>query len=151
MAPPHSFLTIHAEHRSDAYVIELEGELDRSGRADLEFALSEAEGTRADRIILDLERLTYIDSAGLEALLEAMRRSASNGNRLKLTRGTGDPAEMFRLTALDITAPFTEPIRETMARSRGGWTSSGLGPQSPPAEDANLPRLGVRFEDRGSG
>ena len=148
MAPPPPFLTIHAEHRRDAYVIALEGELDLSGCPDLDFALSAAERTRANRIVLDLEELTYIDSSGLEALLEATRRSAKNGNRLELTRGKGHPADMFRLTTLDITFPFTEPIRETIARSGGGWNSASLGPQAPPAEDANLPRLGEDFVDR---
>ena len=149
MAPPHPFLTIHAERRRDAYVIGLEGELDRSGCADLEFALSEAERTPAGRIVLDLEELTFIDSSGLETLLDATRRSARNGNRLELTRGKGHPADMFRLTTLDITFPFTEPIRETIARRDGGWNSPSLRPQAPPAEDANLPRMGERFIERG--
>ncbi len=53
--------------------------------------------------------MTYIDSSGLETLLAASRRSASNGGRLQLTRGKGHPADMFRLTALDQTLPFTDP------------------------------------------
>ncbi len=68
-----------------------------------------AEQSRASRIILDLEELTFIDSSGLEVLLRASRRSASNGSRLQLTRGKGYPAEMFRLTALDQTLPLTDP------------------------------------------
>ena len=147
MAPPRPFLTISAEHRRDAYVIGLEGELDRSGCADLEFALSAAERTRASRIVLDLGGLTYIDSSGLEALLEARRRSAKNGNRLELNGGMGHPADMLRLTAFDIALRFTEPAWETPAGSRGGWNSPSLGPRSVPAEDADLPRLGQPFHD----
>ena len=108
MSPSHPFLTIHAELQRDAYIIALEGELDLAGCADLDLALREAERTRASRIILDLEELTYIDSNGLQVLLEASRRSARNGSRLRLTRGKGNPADMFRLTALDVTLPFTE-------------------------------------------
>ncbi len=55
---------------------------------------------------------------------------------------------MFRLTTLDITFPFTEPVRETIARNGRGWNSPILGPQAPPAEDANLPRLGEAFVGR---
>ena len=108
MSPPHPFLTIHAEQQRDAYVIALEGELDLAGCPDLHLALSEAERTRARRIILDLEELTYIDSNGLEALVDAHRRSVRNGSQLQLTRGNGHPAEMLRLTALDMTLPSTE-------------------------------------------
>lgn len=136
MGPLHPFLTIHAEHRADAYVIGLEGQLDLAGCADLDFALTEAEHVRADRIVLDLEQLTYIDSSGLKVLLDASRRSASNGNRLEMTRPTGHPADMLRLTSLDVTLPLVDS---------GGWKSPMLGPQAPPAEDANLPRLGERF------
>ena len=148
MSPPQPFLTIHAERRSDAYVIGLEGELDLTGCEDLDLALSEAERTPVGRIVLDLQGLTYIDSSGLEVLLAATRRSAKNGKRLEMTRGRGHPADMFRLTTLDLTFPFTEPIRETMVRNGGGWNSPSLGPQAPPADDANLPRLGERVVDR---
>ena len=151
MGPPRPYLTIHAEHGREAYVIGLEGELDRSGCADLAFALSQAERTRARRIILDLDGLTYIDSSGLEALLQASRRSASDGNRLKLTRGTGHPADMIRLASLDLTLPFTESIRGTTAGSRSGWNAPSLGPQAPPPGDADLPRLGQPFADRDTG
>ena len=108
MLPPHPYLTIHVEQQREAYVIALEGELDFAGCAELDLALSEAERTRARRIILDLEKLTYIDSNGLEALVDAHRRTVGNGSLLQLTRGNGHPADMLRLTALDMTLPSTE-------------------------------------------
>jgi len=119
MSPAHPFLTIHAELQPDAYIIALEGELDLEGCADLDLALREAERTPASRVILDLEELTFIDSNGLQTLLEASRRSAGNGSRLRLTRGTGNPADMFRLTALDMTLPFTEAALCPAIRGKG--------------------------------
>lgn len=41
------------------------------------------------------------------ALVAASRRSRSNGNRLRVTRGRGSVAGMFRLTALHTTLPFS--------------------------------------------
>lgn len=125
MSPPQRVLRIDAEHQPDAYVIRIEGELDQTGCPDLDRALGEAERTRAGRIILDLEQLTFIDSTGLTTLLSASRRSASNGNRLELTRGKGYPADLFRLTALDRTLPLTDPalcpaIRGSGSRQRHG-------------------------------
>lgn len=102
-------LRIDAAREPDAYVVRVQGELDLAGCPDLDLALREAEQTQAGRIILDLEELTFIDAAGLGALLNASRRSASNGNRLQLTRGKGHPAEMFRLTELDKALPLTDP------------------------------------------
>ena len=116
MSSSHPFLTIDAEHQSDAYVVRITGELDLSGCPDVELALEQAEQSEADRIIVDLEELTFIDSIGLRTLLQASRRSASNGNRLQLTRGKGHPAKMFRLTGLDKVVPLTDPCLDPAVR-----------------------------------
>jgi anti-sigma B factor antagonist len=107
-APPPA-LRIRGEHQPEAYVISVEGELDLSGRPDLDLALQEAEQTDARRIVLDIEDLTFIDSVGLSALLNASRRSSVNGNRLQITCGKGQVADLFRLTQLDQTLPLTDP------------------------------------------
>jgi anti-anti-sigma factor len=106
-APP--LLTIEAASQPDAHVIRVGGELDLEGCPDLESALQEAERTKAHRIIVDLEALTFIDSVGLGTIMRASRRSASNGNRLELTPGRGQPAEIFRLTGLEKVLPLADP------------------------------------------
>lgn len=102
-------LKIEAAHQPDAYVIRVKGELDLGGCPGLDLALKTAEQTKAGRIIVDLEQLTFIDSSGVGTLVEASRRSAGNGSRLELTRGRGRPAEILRLMALDRTLPLTDP------------------------------------------
>ena len=102
-------LEIDTLHGDDAYVIRVQGELDLASCPEFDCALMNAEKSRASRIVVDLEELTFIDSSGLRALLTASRRSASNGNRLQMTRGKGYPAEMFRLTAFDQTLPLIHP------------------------------------------
>ena len=105
-------LEIDTLHGDDAYVIRVQGELDLASCPKLDCALMDAEQSRASRIVVDLEELTFIDSSGLRALLTASRRSASNGNRLQMTRGKGYPAELFRrLTAFDQILPLIDPSR----------------------------------------
>ena len=106
----HPVLTIEAADEPDAYLIRLEGELDLAGRPDFESALAQAELSEVDRIVVDLDGLSFIDAAGLRMLVGAARRSADNGNRLRMTRGTGEVSRMFRLTMLDLTLPFTDPV-----------------------------------------
>ena len=110
MSPLQPVLRIDAAHQPDAYVIRMEGELDLSGSPELESALAGAEQSQADRIVVDLDGLSFIDASGLRALLGASRRSASNGSRLRLTRGRGEVARMFSLTQLDEALPFTAPV-----------------------------------------
>ena len=90
-------------------VIRVKGELDLYERPRLERALKKAEASQARRVVLDLEELTFIDAAGIYALVAASRRSRGNGNRLRVTRGKGNVAGMFRLTALHMTLPFLSP------------------------------------------
>jgi anti-anti-sigma factor len=51
-------------------VVELSGELDLAGRVELEEALVGL-ATGAERIVVDLADVTFIDSAGIAALLAA--------------------------------------------------------------------------------
>lgn len=97
---------ISTTRRGDLYAIRVEGELDLSECPQLESALGEAEASLAGQILLDLEELAFIDAAGLSVLVAAWRRSAANGNRLQLTRGGGNVANLLHLTALDTVLPF---------------------------------------------
>jgi anti-anti-sigma factor len=103
---PSPLFAITAAREGDSYDICVEGELDLSECPRLERALRKAEASRATRILLDLERLTFIDAAGLSVLVMAWHRSARNGNRLRVTGDRGNVAYMFHLTALDTVLPF---------------------------------------------
>jgi len=93
---------------SSAYVVQIGGELDLCGCADLELALMEAEQSPVPRIYLDLEGLTFLDSRGLKVLMDAGHRSVANGDRLRITQGKGQVARLFRLAGVEWTLPFTE-------------------------------------------
>jgi anti-sigma B factor antagonist len=97
---------ISTAREEGAYVIRIEGELDLCECPSLERALREAEVSPANRILLDLEKLTFIDAAGLSVLVMAWRRSGSNGDRLRVSCGKDNVAYMLHLTALDTVLPF---------------------------------------------
>jgi anti-sigma B factor antagonist len=107
-ALPAPLFKVDVATKGDTFVIRAAGELDLFERPHLDRALQEAETSRADRITLDLAELTFIDASGLFAVLAASRRSALDGNRLRITPGRGSVADMFHLTALDMTLPFED-------------------------------------------
>ena len=88
------------------YVVCLKGELDLSGSPQLEAALLEAEQSHAKAIVVDLGELTFVDSSGLAVLVDAARRSATNGDQLRITPARDHVARVFRLTGLDTALPF---------------------------------------------
>jgi anti-anti-sigma factor len=103
---PLTGLEIEAGQEGDEYVVRLIGVLDAASCRTFNEALEQAERSDATMILLDVNRLVFIDSSGLQAILAAKRRSDVDSNRLRLTRGTGHVADMFRLTALDHVLPF---------------------------------------------
>jgi anti-anti-sigma factor len=74
----------------DPYRIELSGELDLASTQAVETELRLGERSAAQRIVLDLDRLTFIDSTGLRLLVIATRRSDADGDRLRIRPGS-DP------------------------------------------------------------
>ena len=113
----HPALRIDVVAGPDAFLICLHGELDIAGSRPLDLALTEAEESETDRILLDLDALTFTDASGLNVLIRAGHRSARNGNRLWISGGTGQVARMFRLTGLDSTLPFANQPRSSIAET----------------------------------
>lgn len=101
-------LEIEAAEADGTYVVRLHGELDLAHCDSVDAALRAAERSQAPRILLDIDGVSFIDSSGLQVILRAKRRSDGSGRRLRITRGSGHVADMFRLTALDMTLPFAE-------------------------------------------
>jgi len=99
-------LELEARQDGGTFLIVLSGELDMTSRAEFDRVLAAAEASDAERILIDLDQLQFIDSTGLQGILAAKRRLAMQPDRLRITRGTGFVADMFRLTALDKTLPF---------------------------------------------
>lgn len=104
---PDRQLEIRTDREGDTYTVRLAGELDLAGCDLTEQALITAEQSDAATILVDIDRLEFIDSHGLRILLRAQRRDEEGGRgRLRVTRGTGHVAELLHLTAVDQTLRF---------------------------------------------
>jgi anti-sigma B factor antagonist len=78
--------------------IALSGELDMATAPILSDSLAPFEGNGVSTIILDLHDLTFLDSSGLLAFLEARRRAMSNGHRVLLSGASPSARRLFELT-----------------------------------------------------
>jgi anti-anti-sigma factor len=87
-------LNLRAEIEKGIAHVAVSGELDLSNAAELEKVLLETEQVQGvERIWLDIGELEFIDSSGIAILLEAINRSSSDSNRLRLT---GSPSPEVR-------------------------------------------------------
>jgi anti-anti-sigma factor len=80
----------------DTVVVVAEGEIDLATVDELQTALHAA-GEGATQVLLDLRAVTFIDSAGVRLVLEAMRTLPD----FAVVRGGAEVARVFRLVGLD--------------------------------------------------
>jgi anti-sigma B factor antagonist len=90
-------LRVESRVESDRVVLELHGELDLVGAPLLARELERAERDERRILVLDLEDLEFIDSAGLRVILAAHERLRLRGGDLALTPG---PAQVQRLLTI---------------------------------------------------
>jgi len=97
-------LTLERELRNGVEVLRAAGEVDLSNAAELEDALM---SLAADRAVIDLTAVTYIDSAGIRALDHGVGALLARGGRFCAVAPAGSPARlMLRVSgyALDAVA-----------------------------------------------
>ncbi len=86
----------------------LAGEIDIASAGDVEQELIRAEDSDAGAIVVDLSRLTFMDSTGIRMLLMAQARSHANGNRLVLRRPPEDIMRVLQLAGVVDRLPFDD-------------------------------------------
>jgi anti-anti-sigma factor len=89
------------ESRNAVARIALNGELDMATVSILREHLANVEGDGINAIMLDLRGLSFIDSTGLQAFLDARSRAAANGHRLILIGASDQARKIFSLTGTD--------------------------------------------------
>jgi anti-sigma B factor antagonist len=94
--------------RDDAVVLVVEGEIDIATAPLLEQRLTEAEAGDAPRLIVDLDRVSFMDSTGLQVLV-AHTLSETNGRRIRLTKGSAQVQRLFTVCGMADHLPFVSP------------------------------------------
>ena len=87
--------------RADGIHVELSGELDISSASGVESRLMELETQSPAWLILDLRRVSFIDSTGLSMIINADGRARKAGRRLTIVSGDGVPRRILRTVGLE--------------------------------------------------
>jgi anti-anti-sigma factor len=91
-------------HRAggDALVLALRGEVDMATAGMVKQAATKAitdDGYR--RLVLDLSQVSFMDSSGLHAIVDAQRAMQAAGGQVKVVNGSPSLARIFELTGLN--------------------------------------------------
>lgn len=89
-----------APRQEATVVLTLEGELDISTLPDAEGRVAAAEETAPDVLVIDLSRLSFVDSSGVRLVLLADARARATGRRLAVHLGTGPALRVFQVVGL---------------------------------------------------
>lgn len=90
--------TAQIESRNGVARIALSGELDMATVPVLKEHLTHFEQNGVSAIMLDLRDLTFVDSSGLHAFLQARMRAKTNGHQIILVGATPTARRLFDLT-----------------------------------------------------
>ena len=78
--------------------LELVGELDLSTAGPLKLRLELIEREEAETVVVDLRRVTFMDSIGLGILLAHRLRGSKVGREIQLVQGPQQIQDLFQLT-----------------------------------------------------
>jgi|SRR5580704_2533043 anti-sigma B factor antagonist len=104
-------LTIEVRHEQGYAVVTVAGEIDISTVTRLRECLFELAASGGP-LVVDLEQVGFIDSAGLSALVGTANRAAAHGGSLYATCARPKTRKLFRLTGLDRRIPLARTLDE---------------------------------------
>jgi anti-sigma B factor antagonist len=105
----HPNLSIEVTSTPEAHTIVLIGEVDLTGTPTVEAALEEACAGEPGVTVLDLRKLTFIDSSGLRALVKGHQLHSAHGRELRIIPGPAGIQRLFELTGMTDLLPFSDP------------------------------------------
>lgn len=110
-----------SEHEAaEVTVLTVGGELDVAASPALSEKLNEVIRQRHGDVVVDLERVSFVDSTGLAVLLNALRRLTRARRRMAVVIGDGAVRRAFDVTRLHWTFEVFPDVDAALARSHGG-------------------------------
>jgi len=101
-------LDIETVERDGTVILVVAGEIDLATAPLFEEKLIAAEATEAAAVIVDLERVSFMDSTGLKVLV-THALSEANGDRVHVTPGSAQVRRLFELTGVLERVSFVSP------------------------------------------
>lgn len=86
--------------QGESLVIALDGEVDLSRAPEIRGLLLDGVARGRD-VLVDLSRVSYIDSSGIASLVEALQTASRNAVRLGLVAVSAEALRVFELARLD--------------------------------------------------
>ncbi|WCB94008.1 hypothetical protein DSM104299_02736 [Baekduia alba] len=100
---------VQLHYIGDTDVVAPVGELDLATAHRLAAALAAASERGAPRVVLDLRRLTFVDSSGISVIVKFKRHFAGEGIRFGVVKGDDTVQRALALSHVEALLPWTAP------------------------------------------
>jgi anti-anti-sigma factor len=110
------------ESVGDIEICRISGKLDVNTASEVDKKLSDAINSGNKKIVLDLQGLDYLSSAGMRVLLKAYRRMEASKGELVLTSLNDKVLEIFAIAGLDHFFVLTSNEDEAISKMKNGST-----------------------------
>jgi len=105
-------LGISTDQDGDVCTVTLEGEVDVYTAPRLKEELTKVLERGCVSVIIDLEKVSFIDSSGLGVLVGALRRAREKGGAVRIVCTRDSVLKIFRITGLDKVFPIFSDASE---------------------------------------
>ena len=105
-------LEVSTERHEGLCVVSVSGEVDVYTSPQLKIALVAAVEDECGVVVVDLDKVGFIDSSGLGVLVGALRRVREAGGDLRIVCGRDNVVKIFRITGLDRVFPMFVSVDE---------------------------------------
>ena len=113
-------LSLSERDEVGAVLLTVGGELDMAAAPSLSDSLNGVIRLKHGDVVIDLRRVSFVDSTGLAVLLNALRRLTRARRRMAVVIGEGAVKRAFEVTRLHWTFDVFDDVDDALARSRGG-------------------------------
>ena len=94
-------MAVKFEEKFGLTVCHIEGEVDITSSPDIKKAFDKLISQKTPKIVINLSRVTYVDSSGLATLVEILKNMRSYGGRMRLAGMSSKIKSLFEITKLE--------------------------------------------------
>lgn len=94
-------MAFKVEDKGGLSVCYVEGEIDINSSPALKKSFDKLLSAKTPKIIVNLSKVTYVDSSGLATLVEILKNMRSYGGKLRLTNLSSKIKSLFEITKLE--------------------------------------------------
>jgi len=96
------------------YIVDVKGDMDLYNAHELKDVVNKLIHKSVTRIIINLEKVDYIDSSGVGALIHIFTSIKRNGFKLRITNVHGSVAKVIKLTKLMGYFPIVDDVKTAL-------------------------------------